>query len=144
MSDLQAPHRRSTATAGRVTRIAWVWGPVVIIMAAIFWASSLEDLPDVAEGFSDKTAHFWAYFALGASALRAFARARWERVTPRASAAAWGLAVVYGLTDEWHQSFVPERTPAVDDLVADAAGAAVAVLAGSWLARVLRRRHRTV
>jgi VanZ family protein len=48
------------------------------------------------------------------------------------------------VTDEWHQSFVPERMPAVDDLVADAAGAAAAVLAGGWLARLIRRRHRTI
>ena len=34
------------------------------------------------------------------------------------------LAVVYGATDEWHQSFVPGRTPELRDLFADAVGSA--------------------
>ena len=32
------------------------------------------------------------------------------------------LAVGYGVTDEWHQSFVPGRTPELRDLLADAVG----------------------
>ena len=38
---------------------------------------------------------------------------------------AWALAVMYSATDEFHQSFVPGRHPAVTDVMIDAAGAAV-------------------
>ena len=40
-------------------------------MAAIFIASSIPNLDRIPGGFSDKTAHFWAYAVLGAFALRA-------------------------------------------------------------------------
>jgi len=38
---------------------------------------------------------------------------------------AWLLAVMYSATDEFHQSFVPGRHPAVTDVMIDAAGAAL-------------------
>jgi len=44
---------------------------------------------------------------------------------------AWLLAVLYALTDEYHQSFVPGRHPSLfDALVFDALGALIAL----WLA----------
>lgn len=45
------------------------------------------------------------------------------------------FGTLYGLTDEWHQSFVPERQPSLKDVLADAVG----VLAGAywWLKRGL-------
>jgi VanZ family protein len=45
------------------------------------------------------------------------------------------LSLLYGLTDEWHQSFVPGRTPDMMDIVADTFGATMAMLAVTWLAR---------
>ena len=35
------------------------------------------------------------------------------------------LAIVYGVSDEWHQSFVPERSADAADVLADAIGALV-------------------
>src|SRR5690606_9601591 len=46
---------------------------------------------------------------------------------------AWGLAVLYGLSDEWHQSFVPGRTPDVLDVLTDGIGAAVGLLIVWWI-----------
>jgi VanZ family protein len=49
------------------------------------------------------------------------------------------MAVAYGLTDELHQSFVPDRNGRLDDVVTDALGAAVGV-AIAWIAlRALTR-----
>lgn len=45
------------------------------------------------------------------------------------------VAVLYGITDEWHQSFVPGRTPDGRDIVADAVGAVLAVVVVTWLVR---------
>ncbi|GAB0056414.1 hypothetical protein SIID45300_00721 [Candidatus Magnetaquicoccaceae bacterium FCR-1] len=41
---------------------------------------------------------------------------------------AWVYAVGYGVTDEWHQLFVPGRYADLLDLLADATGAALAIL----------------
>ena len=46
---------------------------------------------------------------------------------------AWALAVLYGVSDEWHQSFVPGRTPDVFDVMTDGIGAAVGVLIVWWV-----------
>jgi VanZ family protein len=56
---------------------------------------------------------------------------------------AWVICACYGVTDEWHQRYVPGRFPSVDDWVADALGAAAAVIGLVAIARV-RRRCRAV
>lgn len=38
------------------------------------------------------------------------------------------LSIIYGITDEYHQSFVPGRTPDFQDLLRDALGAAIALV----------------
>lgn len=50
------------------------------------------------------------------------------RWSPRRAWLAWGLAAVYALSDEFHQSFVPSREARVRDVIIDAAGAALAIL----------------
>ncbi len=53
------------------------------------------------------------------------------------------LAVVflYSTTDEYHQSFVPTRTPLFSDCLIDTTGGALA-LAGAWALRKLRSGKR--
>jgi VanZ family protein len=51
------------------------------------------------------------------------------------------IASAYGITDEFHQSFVPQRTPDVLDWVTDTAGAAVGVMTVAYLSG--RRAGRT-
>jgi len=47
----------------------------------------------------------------------------------------WALAVtvLYGVSDEYHQSFVPNRHPDVFDLATDFAGAVIALSVARWL-----------
>ena len=105
-----------------------LWGPVAALMIAIFYASAIPNLTEIPGGFSDKTAHFGAYGLLGALAFRATAGGRWRGLSWGAGATAWLVAVAYGAFDEFHQSFVPGRFPGADDWLADALGAAAAVL----------------
>jgi len=102
-------------------------------MAAIFYASSLPDLSALPGGISDTVGHFAGYALLGALLLRALSGARASGATAAVAWWAWLASVAYGLSDEGHQFFVPGRSPALDDLVSDAAGAAVAI-AVCWLA----------
>jgi VanZ family protein len=46
---------------------------------------------------------------------------------------ALGLAVLFAVTDEWHQSFVPSRQGQLSDVLLDSCGAALGLLA-LWLA----------
>ena len=68
---------------------------------------------------NDKVAHFGLYAVLGATL--AFGRWRWGAASPRH---AWlvTLGILYGATDEWHQMYVPGRSPEVADWLADIVG----------------------
>jgi VanZ family protein len=115
----------------------FLWAPVLIYMAAIFVASSISN-PPVPSNVPDVSLHEAAYFGLTLLLIRALAGGRVAGVTAWTLAAAWLIAVGYGVTDEWHQSFVPNRHPDVRDLLADAVGAfAATVLIGAWV--IIRR-----
>lgn len=105
-----------------------LWGPVVAYMAIIFTLSGMSS-PPMPEGASDTSWHAIGYFGLGVVVTRAVARGLPARITLRIALLALALAVGYGATDEFHQRFVPGRTPALDDLLADATGSALAICA---------------
>ena len=135
----------AAASGGRPVDWAWQWGPAVALMAVIFALSSIRNLTTLPGDLSDKSGHFAGYALLGALVLRALARSCWAGVTWPAAFAAWALCLAYGASDELHQWFVPGRTMAFDDWVADAAGAATAIVALRVLASVVRRhRGRTL
>jgi VanZ family protein len=114
-----------------------LWLPVAIYMAALFYLSSLPD-PPAPSNVPDVSLHGVAYFGLMLVVVRAVARGRWTGVTLNALVVAWLITVVYGATDEWHQSFVPSRTADVRDLQADAIGAlAAGVCVKAW--SIIRR-----
>jgi VanZ family protein len=122
----------------------WRWGPALAAMAAIFLASSIPDVGPLPADMSDKTAHFIAYAILGVLVIRAVSGARWSGCTAAAGWTAWAVTAAYGGSDEWHQFFVPGRTPSVLDVAADAAGAALGVLAVVGVARARPAGRRAV
>lgn len=94
-------------------------------MGTIFYLSSLtgrelSDLPAVNEIIG----HGFLYFVLGLLLYFSF-RKRQGPLTVL-------TAFLYGLSDEFHQSFVPGRTPEISDLLVDTLAAllAVCLLAG--------------
>ncbi len=107
------------------------WFPAIALMAVIFGFSSIPSQEMPSFGFWDtlvkKGAHMGGYGLLALAywfGLR-FDKRRWWL--------ALLLAVLYAVSDEFHQSFVPGRNPSwMDALVIDGSGAALALFAG-WL-----------
>lgn len=84
----------------------------------------------------DKGLHFLEYAILGGLCAHAALRTFPHHSRVRAVLLGAFLAASWGLTDELHQSFVPERTSDLYDLVADALGATV----GAFVCYVRRAR----
>jgi VanZ family protein len=107
----------------------------------VFWLSSLSVVPG-AHYFWDKLLHAVGYAGLGLLALRAFHGGLTPlRLAPTIYA---GLAVIlWGVSDEIHQYFVPGRDSSVRDLLADAVGFCIAALLVTWWwwARTVRRER---
>jgi VanZ family protein len=82
-----------------------------------------------------KCAHLTVYAVFGILARRAFDRAGIP--DGRASGMAWALAVLYAASDEYHQTFVPGRTPKVTDVGIDAVGCMIGL--ALYQLRVRRR-----
>jgi VanZ family protein len=90
-----------------------------------------------------KCAHFTEYFIFSLLVLRGF------RAGEKGTRLRWALLTVlivagYASLDEFHQSFVPGRTPAVTDVLIDTTGGATAQFA-AWLSMILvkaRERRR--
>ncbi|MBI4710603.1 MAG: VanZ family protein [Nitrospirae bacterium] len=110
------------------------WIITVSYMTAIFYISSQKsiELPSLPFGF-DKVVHAVVYAVLGVLSYLSFKKSGLNR---RVIALSFLLAVIYGITDEFHQSFVPGRNAAVGDAVADAVGAFL----GSYTANAISIR----
>jgi VanZ family protein len=119
-----------------------LWLPPLLYMLLIFYLSSQPaPLPVLTEHVWDKALHFPEYLVLCTLLVRAL---RGEGVTtPRAALLALLLTSAYGASDEFHQSFVPERTADVYDWVADSTGAAAAAAVFSTASRLRRRPQRS-
>ena len=114
------------------------WVPVLAYMALIFYESSQTTLPSAVEHVWDKLLHFGGYAPLAWLTVRALTD-RFRLPTSMGIAGlAWGFTTIYGMSDEWHQSFVPSRTMDPADLLADSLSAAVvATLCVLWSRRRL-------
>lgn len=122
------------------TSRAWLaWVPALAWAAMIFVLSSQSVLPSPA-GLDDKQAHSVAYGVLALLCLVGLTGARWWRVSAGALLTAFVLTVLYGVSDEIHQSFVPGRSPDVADVIADARGAGL-TLGAAWASAILLRRR---
>jgi hypothetical protein len=109
----------------------------IAIMAIIFALSSRSHLPDLDGGrdFQNVLGHFAIYAALGGALALLFRSFGWN--TRRVLVLAIVVATLYGVTDELHQSFVPNRNPDPFDLLVDFLGSTVG--SAAMLALVSRR-----
>lgn len=110
------------------------WTPAILYMALIFAISSLEQPPLPMPKFEllsiDKLYHFIEYGIL--SVLLTIALIN---VPPKWLPTNWIwvtavlISILYGASDEWHQTFVPGRFATFSDFVSDVIGAIVGVVA---------------
>jgi VanZ family protein len=107
-----------------------VWLPVVAWMGLIFYLSAQPDLPQPRMGWMDLLISSAGHaFMFGVLALL------WARVLGQRRHAlliAWAVTMVYALSDELHQVFVPGRHADPWDLVCDGLGATLGLLALAW------------
>lgn len=105
--------------------------PAVMWMGLIFALSARQTLPPtpgLAENVAAIGGHLGAYGVLAVLLCWGLGGARIQ--------AMWlglGIAVLYGVSDEFHQSFVPGRDASLIDIGWDALGAATALVAWRWL-----------
>jgi VanZ family protein len=91
-----------------------------------------------------KCAHFTEYFILSLLILRGIRAGRREMHLPWALLAILMIAA-YAALDEFHQRFVPGRTPAVSDALLDTTGGIAAqILAAVLASRVSAREQESV
>jgi len=74
-----------------------------------------------------KGAHLTEYAIFALLAARAFRTSSRELLRNHWFLASLFLVIVYSLSDEFHQSFVPSRTPSIYDSMIDALGGLVAL-----------------
>ncbi len=102
------------------------WIPSIAVMGIIFFFSSRtpDQLPHfgVLDILIDQSGHALGYAALGISYAYALP-AEWT--ARRRFLLALGMAAAYALTDEYHQSFVPMRSPNLLDIMTDVLGAVI-------------------
>lgn len=111
----------------------WYWGPVVIWMAVIFLGSSHSNVmigksPNE-DNLIKNLGHIIEYALLGFLMFRALFNQNRNSLASR-YAWLWCLigAILYGVSDEVHQIFVPTRTGYIGDVFIDAIGASVGLL----------------
>jgi VanZ family protein len=110
----------------KALQIVLRWLPALLVMLIIFLFSAQpsSELPnfDWADRIVKKGGHVAGYALLALSYWRALG------FLPERRWLAWCLAILYALTDEFHQSFVPGRGPSMwDVLIFDNLGALVSL-----------------
>lgn len=114
-------------------RLWFRWAAVAAWMGVIFFLSGQPRLPTLftLPDFQDIFGHFVVYAVLVLLLRRALAGAD----VPHPDLWAFAAALLYGISDEFHQSFVPGRHPDIFDVLTDALGAGAALVALTLCAR---------
>jgi VanZ family protein len=116
----------------RIKSFFYRWGLSILVMAVIFKLSSMpgDELPNfgLADYWVKKGGHMLGY---GLLSLAYWHGLKWNK---KLVWWAWIFAVLYAITDEFHQSFIAGRHPSAFDVILfDATGAAIAL----WISQRL-------
>ncbi len=112
-----------------------------LIFALLIFLMSAQSSPPGQSLAPDYAAHFIEYGVFALTILWGVTQGLKKRITLSRVTACFFISSAYSATDEFHQSFVPHRTPSWSDIGADAVGAVTflaVALAYAWI----RRRRR--
>jgi VanZ family protein len=116
------------------------WGPSAVMMIVIFGASSTpgQDIPGFGgwDFLVKKGGHLAGYAMLGMSYLHGICGGK--RARGRLMLLSLVLAALYAVTDEFHQSYTPDRTPSPIDVGIDTLGSALGI---GILSRIRHRKQ---
>ena len=102
------------------------WLPPLLYAALIFFLSSLPGKEYPYPFFSaDKLVHVVEYAILGYLVARAFGYGLHEKKSLFVRSLA--VCILYGISDEFHQWFVPNRVVSAMDILADCAGSVLGI-----------------
>ena len=101
-----------------------LWAPAVVWAVLIYYLSSLPGSTIPSPFFSaDKVFHLGVYAVLGYLVARALGYYGGARRFAMVLSVL--ICFLYALSDEFHQSFVPDRTPSFMDVTADTVGSLI-------------------
>ena len=83
-----------------------------------------------------KLGHFTEYFVFGGLLWRALRSHEAAGTRSRRFVLSIAITVIYAVSDEWHQSFVPSRTASVVDVLIDTIGG----ICGIWTFKLRKSR----
>jgi VanZ family protein len=128
--------------SGPRSRVVLAAIPVVGYMALIFVLSSRPPPePVVSLGVKDSWLHLVEYGVLGFLVARLVSAASGTRSHLAPVVVGALVGTLYGLSDEWHQSFVPGRDASASDAVMDAVGSTLGALLHAGVARIIAARR---
>ena len=121
-------------------RIIYNWGPVLVLASGIYIISAFPQGIFIPSGL-DKVIHFLEFALLGFFTARAILLSgnlgRWTGIGLAAL-----IAALWGVLDEFHQSFGPGRQASLGDGIADALGALAGALSFAYLGLFLYRTEK--
>lgn len=114
-------------TTAEVKILASRWLPPILWAGIIFWLSSIpdlrSDLPTVWDFILRKIGHVAEFGVLTLFILRAVQPLNRQKILAAALS-----SLLYAISDEMHQRFIPGRDGAASDVIIDAIGIALAFL----------------
>lgn len=118
------------------------WLPAILIMAAIFYFSSIpsKEMPSFGnwDALVKKSGHILGYALLALAYLRGIHSPDW-----RAFSLALAGVILFAVLDEFHQSYVPGRTSTMVDVGIDTLGAFIGLTAARFSPWFQRRLFQT-
>ncbi len=107
-------------------KILKFWFPALLYSGIIFFVSGIPNIH--LEGgipFLDKVVHIMEYIPLGLLTAHAIRQTKPRLSLQTVWLIAIGICALYGISDEFHQLFVPGRTFSLGDWTADIIGSAI-------------------
>ena len=122
----------------KTTTLAKLWFPVFLWCCLIFYFSGIPDLSSGLENIYDlilrKAAHIAEYAVLALLLLRAITNSCKTGASGTRLFAGF-LSVLYAVSDEVHQSFIPTRCPRFTDVLIDSIGVILGIIIFNFICR---------